>query len=115
MEGYRSDCNEDHIQWRLVSKGTEGSQLQGGPGAFPRELGGGDGGSKTGPSPENFKNIWFQTSIFEPFCYLKRAKILGLHIKNLGFLILTSHNGCEEQLQIHHKFIVIQSIIFDKT
>lgn len=57
MEGYRSDYNQDHIQWRLVSKGTEGSQLKGVWGPSQGNWWGGGGGSETVPSPENVKNI----------------------------------------------------------
>lgn len=64
MEGYRSNYNQDHIQWRLVSKGTEGSQLQGGPGTFPRDLG---GGPKQGLPQKMLKIFYFKPAFLNHF------------------------------------------------
>lgn len=57
----------------------------------------------------------FKLAFLNHFVTCKRAKILGLHIENLGFLILTSHNGCEEQLQIHLKLLYIQLFLTIRT
>lgn len=49
-----------------MSKGTEGSQLQGGSGGLPKGIAG-SGGSKTGPSPENVQNFDFKLAFLNHF------------------------------------------------